>query len=73
MVLRSLALLWLSGGDSAPVIARHLRLTTKTVRHIGKSYLEGGVDRALYERPRQGAKPILSPTELQRDYRHGVQ
>jgi hypothetical protein len=26
-------------------------------------YLEGGVDRALYERPRPGAKPILSVTE----------
>ena len=66
VVLRSLALLQLSGGDSAPVIARHLRLTPKTVRDIGKRYLEGGVDRALYERPRQGAKPILSPTEQQR-------
>jgi transposase len=66
VVLRSLALLQLSGGDSAPVIARHLRLTPKTVRDIGKRYLEGGVDRALYERPREGAKPILSPTEQQR-------
>jgi len=66
VVLRSLALLQLSGGDSAPVIARRLRLTPKTVRDIGKRYLEGGVDRALYERPRQGAKAILSPTERQR-------
>ena len=66
VVLRSLALLQLSSGDSAPVIARRLRLTPKTVCYIGKRYLEGGVDRALYERPRQGAKPILSPTEQQR-------
>jgi putative transposase len=66
VVLRSLALLHLSGGESAPVIARRLRLTPKTVRDIGKRYLEGGVDRALYERPRQGAQPILSPTEQQR-------
>ena len=66
VVLRSLALLQLSGGDSAPSIARRLRLTPKTVRDIGKRYLEGGVDRALYERPRQGAKPVLSPTEQQR-------
>ena len=66
VVLRSLALLQLSGGDSAPAIARRLRLTPKTVRDIVKRYLEGGVDRALYERPRQGAKPILSPTEQQR-------
>jgi transposase len=66
VVLRSLALLQLSGGDSAPVIARRLRMTPKAVRDIGKRYLKGGVDRALYERPRQGAKPILSPTEQQR-------
>jgi len=66
VVLRSLALLQLSGGDSAPAIARRLRLSPKTVRDIGKRYLEGGVDRALYERPRLGAKPILTPTEQQR-------
>ena len=66
VVLRSLVLLQLSGGESAPVIGRSLRLTPKTVRDIGKRYLEGGIDRALYERPRQGAKPILSPTEQQR-------
>jgi len=41
-------------------------LTPKTVRDIGKRYLEGGVDRALYERPRQGAKSILSVSEQQR-------
>src|ERR1022692_2575120 len=66
VVLRSLALLQLSSGDSAPAIARRLRLTPKTVRDIGKRYLDGGMDRALYERPRQGAKPILSPSEQQR-------
>jgi len=66
VVLRSLSLLQLSGGDSAPVIAQRLGLTPKTVRDIGKRYLEGGLDRALYERPRPGAKPILSPTERQR-------
>jgi hypothetical protein len=60
VVLRSLALLQLSSGDWAPAIARRLRLTPKTIRDIGKRYLEGGVDRALYERPRHGAKPLLS-------------
>ena len=66
VVLRSLVLLQLSHGDTAPGIAKRLRLTPKTVRDIGKRYLEGGVDRALYERPRHGAKPILSATEQQR-------
>jgi putative transposase len=66
VVLRSLALLQLSHGDTAPKIAQRLRLTPKTVRDIGKRYLDSGIDRALYERPRQGAKPILSATERQR-------
>ena len=66
VVLRSLALLQLSSGESSPAVARRLHLTPKTVRDIGKRYLEGGIDRALYERPRQGAKPILSPSEQQR-------
>jgi transposase len=64
--LRSLVLLQLSHGDTAPGIAKRLRLTPKTVRDIGKRYLEGGMDRALYERARHGAKPILSATEQQR-------
>src|SRR6266850_3631240 len=66
VVLRSLALLQLSHGDTAPGVAHGLRLTPKTVRDIGKRYLDGGIDRALYERPRPGAKPILSATERQR-------
>ena len=66
VVLRSLALLQLSTGESAPQVARSLRLTPKTVRDIGKRYIEGGLDRALYERPRPGAKPLLNPTERQR-------
>src|ERR1035437_11173166 len=66
VVLRSLALLQLSSGDSAPAIARRLRLTPKTVRDIGKRYLDGGMDRALYERPRRGDKKILNTNEQQR-------
>jgi putative transposase len=66
VVVRSLALLQLSRGDSAPVVARGLELTPKTVRDIGKRYLEGGLERALYERPRQGAQPILNASERQK-------
>ena len=66
VVLRSLVLLQLSSGDSVPSVARRLRLTPKTVRDIGRRYLEGGMDRTLYERPRRGAKPLLSATERQR-------
>jgi transposase len=66
VVLRTLALLRLSDGESPPKVARFLDLTPKTVRDIGKRYLEAGLDRALYERPRPGAKPLLNPTERQR-------
>jgi hypothetical protein len=66
VVLRALALLRLSDGESPPKVARFLDLTPKTVRDIGKRYLEAGLDRALYERPRPGAKPLLNPNERQR-------
>jgi hypothetical protein len=66
VVLRSLALLQLSSGDPVSAIARRLHLTPKTIRDIGKRYLEAGLDRALYERPRPGAKPLLDATVQQR-------
>ena len=66
VVLRALALLQMSAGISPPDVACGLRLTAKTVRDIGGRYREGGLKRALYERPRQGAKRILNSTERQR-------
>ena len=66
VVLRSLVLLQLSSGDTAPGIAAPSELTPKTVRDIGRRYLESGLDRALYERPREGAKPRLNAAEQQR-------
>ena len=66
VVVRSLALLQLSRGDSAPTVARSLELTAKSVRGIGRRYLDGGLDRALYDQPRQGAQPILNDSERQK-------
>jgi putative transposase len=66
VVLRALALLELSGGQSAPGVARNLELTPKAVRDIGWRYREGGLERALYERQRPGATPLLSTAERQR-------
>ena len=66
VVLRALALLQLSGGQSAPAVARNLQLTPKTVRDIGWRYRQSGLERALYERQRPGAIPLLSATERQR-------
>ena len=66
VVLRALALLQLSIGDPVSAIARRLHLTPKTIRDIGKRYLESGLDRALYERARPGAKPLLDAAVQQR-------
>lgn len=67
VVLRALALLHLADGATAPETARSLKkLTAKAVRSIAHRYQEGGLKRALYEKARPGAAPLLSPSEKQR-------
>src|SRR5215831_13469589 len=66
VVLRALALLQLSNGDPVSAVSGRLHLTPKTVRDSAKRYLESGLDRALYERPRPGAKPLLDASVQQR-------
>jgi transposase len=66
VVLRALVLLELSAGQSASAVAGNLELTPKAVRDIGWRYREGGLERALYERQRPGATPLLSTAERQR-------
>ena len=54
-------------GSTAPDTALSLKkLTAKAVRSIAHRYQEGGLDRALYEKSRPGAMPLLSPSEKQR-------
>jgi putative transposase len=66
VVLRALALLRLSAGQAASAVAANLELTPKAVREIGKRYLAGGLERAVFERSRPGAAPVLSAAERQR-------
>ena len=67
VVFRALALLHLADGSSAPEAARSLKkLTPKAVRDIAHRYEQEGLDRALYEKQRPGAKPLLSESEKQR-------
>lgn len=66
VLLRSLALLQLSEGLPAPRVAQNLKLTAKSVREIGWRYLQGGLDRALYEKPRPGAAALLGPNDQKR-------
>ncbi len=67
VVLRALALLHPAEGATAPATALSLKkLTSKAVRSIAHRYLEGGLERALYEKARPGAAPLLTPSEKQR-------
>jgi hypothetical protein len=61
VVLRVLALLQLSAGQTAGRVAKNAELTSKAIREIGRRYGEGGLERALYEKQRSGAAPALEP------------
>ena len=41
-------------------------LSAKAVWKIGKRYLDGGLDRALFDAPRPGRAPVLEQKERQR-------
>jgi transposase len=66
VVLRAVALLQLGKGISAPRIAGMVPLTAQAIRKIGHRYLEGGLERALYEKQRPGAEALLEDSEKQR-------
>jgi transposase len=65
-VLRAVALLQLDAGQAASAVAANLQLTVKAVREIGRRYEDGGLDRALYDRQRPGAAPVLEASQKQR-------
>ena len=66
VVLRSLALRQFAAGVAAPQIAQALPLTPKAIRHIAHRYNSGGLDAAVYDKQRPGAKEILDASEKQR-------
>ena len=66
VVLRALALLQLARGVSAPSISGFVPLTPQAIRKVGHRYKQGGLDRALYEKERQGAAPVLEDSQRQR-------
>jgi transposase len=41
-------------------------MSAKAVREIGRRYEEEGLDRALYDKQRPGAKPVLNDSQRQR-------
>src|SRR5271154_5363691 len=65
-VVRAIALLQLAKGVSAPRIAEVIPLTPQAIRKVGHRYVEGGLDRALYEKQRPGAAALLEDSQKQR-------
>ena len=65
VVLRALSLLRLAEGVSAPRIARMIPLTPQAIRKVGHRYESGGLERALYEKPRPGAAEVLDDSQKQ--------
>jgi putative transposase len=66
VVLRALALRQLAEGATAPQVARTVALTAKSIRQLVHRYEQGGLDRALHEKPRPGAAPLLDASQKQR-------
>jgi len=66
VVVRALALRQLAEGATAPRVAEALPLTAKAIRQIAHRYKSAGLDRALYDEQRPGAKPLLNDSERQR-------
>jgi putative transposase len=66
VVLRALVLKQLAGGVTAPHVAKTLPLTPKAIRQIAHRYNSSGLEGALYERRRPGAKQVLDDSQKQR-------
>jgi putative transposase len=66
VVLRALALRLLASGVTAPQVACAVPLTPKAVREIAHRYNRKGLDGALYEKQRPGAKPAWDASQKQR-------
>ena len=66
VILRALALEQLTLGVTAPAVARIVHLSPQAIRRIGHRYMQGGLDRALYERQGRGARELLDAAAKQR-------
>ena len=64
-VRRALILRQLGQGKSSPQVAVNVGVAVNTVCAVRKRYREGGLQRALYDKPRPGADPLLNPSQRQ--------
>ena len=65
-VQRALALRQLAEGQAIRRVAANVGLTPKTVWLASQRYQQGGLERALYERPRPGKRALLDDAQRQR-------
>ena len=65
-VLRALALRQLAEGQTVRQVAKNVGVTPKTVWLTSQRYGQGGLERALYERPRPGKAALLDAQHRQR-------
>ena len=66
VVLRTLSLLQLAKGISAPRISSVAPLSPQAIRKPGHRYLEGALEAALYEKQHPGAAAVLDDSQKQR-------
>jgi hypothetical protein len=62
-VLRALVLRQLADGQTIRKVARNVGLTPKTVWLTSQRYQQGGLDRAVYEKPLSGREPVVCVDE----------
>jgi len=65
-VIRALVLRQMDEGRSTVEAGVSVGISAKVAWEIGKRYLEGGLERALYDAPRPGQKPLLDAEHGQR-------
>src|SRR5260370_12314183 len=66
VILRAFALRQVGQGFTAPHVGEMLPLTPKAIREIAHRYNRNGLEAALYDKPRPGAKQILDAAQKQR-------
>ena len=66
VILRALVLSQLHQGRAVAEVAANVRLNPKSVREIGRRYVDSGLDRALYDKQRPGPEALLDQSQRQR-------
>ena len=65
-VIRALVLRQMDEGRTTVEAGAGVGISTKVAWEIGKRYQEGGLERALYDAPRPGQRPLLDAEQGQR-------